>query len=95
MPPKKTPGFEERLRRLQEIVLCLENGTNEKGAELSLEESVKLYKEGLALSRACREQLENVQNEIRLITEDGTLESFAAHDIEIGTEDQDDMEDKT
>lgn len=99
MPPQKTPVFEDRLRRLQEIVLCLENGTDEKGAELSLEESVKLYKEGLALSRACREQLEKVRNEIRLITEDETLEAFAIHDIGNRPtdvmEDMDDMEDAT
>lgn len=66
---KNTPSFEDRLRRLQEIVAALENG------ELPLEDSVRLYKEGLALSRACREQLEKARNEVRLLTEEG-LEPF-------------------
>ena len=43
MAAKKTPSFEDRLRRLQEVVAALENG------ELPLEDSVRLYKEGLTL----------------------------------------------
>lgn len=66
---KTAPTFEDRLRRLQEVVAALENG------DLPLEDSVKLYKEGLALSRACREQVEKARNEIRLLTEEG-LEPF-------------------
>ena len=67
MAAKKTPSFEDRLRRLQEVVAALENG------ELPLE--VRLYKEGLTLSRSCREQLEKARNEVRLLTEEG-LEPF-------------------
>ena len=69
MPAKKPPSFEDRLRRLQEVVAALENG------ELPLEDSVRLYKEGLTLSRSCREQLEKARNEVRLLTEEG-LEPF-------------------
>lgn len=69
MAAKKTPSFEDRLRRLQEVVAALENG------ELPLEDSVRLYKEGLTLSRSCREQLEKARNEVRLLTEEG-LEPF-------------------
>ena len=70
MAAKKTaPTFEDRLRRLQEIVAALDNG------DLPLEDSVRLYKEGLALSRACREQVEKARNEVRLLTEEG-LEPF-------------------
>ena len=70
MAAKKTaPTFEDRLRRLPEIVAALENG------DLPLEDSVRLYKEGLALSRACREQVEKARNEVRLLTEEG-LEPF-------------------
>ena len=71
MAAKKTPSFEDRLRRLQEVVAALENG------ELPLEDSVRLYKEGLTLSRSCREQLEKARNEVRLLTEEG-LEPFDA-----------------
>lgn len=76
MPPKKQMTFEDRLRRLQQIVQALENGSDAKENALSLEQSVALYKEGLILSRACREQLEKVRNDVRLIDEDGALTPF-------------------
>ena len=75
MAAKKTPSFEDRLRRLQEVVASLENG------ELPLEDSVRLYKEGLTLSRSCREQLEKARNEVRLLTEEG-LEPFDEKKLE-------------
>ena len=89
MPPKKQMTFEDRLRRLQQIVLLLENGDD----ELSLEQSVTLYKEGVALSRACREQLEKVRNEVRLVAEDGGLEPFPFRDD--ARRDEDDGENET
>lgn len=64
--------FEERLRRLQEIVAALESG------ELALEESVRFYKEGLELSQVCREQLEKARNEVRILTGGGTSQPFNA-----------------
>lgn len=63
---KKEPTFEERLARLQAIVTALEAGDS------PLEESVALYKEGLAHATACREQLEKARHDIRLCTETGT-----------------------
>ncbi|WP_418764341.1 exodeoxyribonuclease VII small subunit [Mailhella sp.] len=63
---KKEPTFEERLARLQAIVTALEAGDS------PLEESVALYKEGLAHAAACREQLEKARHDIRLCTETGT-----------------------
>ncbi|WP_346665788.1 exodeoxyribonuclease VII small subunit [uncultured Mailhella sp.] len=62
---KKEPTFEERLARLQAIVTTLEAGNS------PLEESVALYKEGLAHAAACREQLEKARHDIRLCTEAG------------------------
>ena len=32
---------------------------------------MRLYKEGLTLSRSCREQLEKARNEVRILTEQG------------------------
>ncbi len=64
---KKELTFEERLARLQAIVTTLEAGNS------PLEESVALYKEGLALAAACREQLERARHDIRLCTEDGSV----------------------
>jgi exodeoxyribonuclease VII small subunit len=67
--------FEERLQRLQEIVAGLESGA------LPLEESVNLYKEGLTLSRQCKEQLEKARNEVLLLS-GGEFKPFDAEDPE-------------
>lgn len=56
----KELSFEERLSRLQAIVGTLESG------ESPLEESVALYKEGLAHTRACRDQLARARHEIEI-----------------------------
>ena len=68
--PKSAATFEARMARLQEIVAALEGG------ELPLEKGVALYKEGMELSRSCREQLEKARNDIRVFT-DGVLQPFA------------------
>ncbi len=63
-------SFEQRLERLQQVVERLE------GADLPLEESMSLYKEGLALGKACREQLDKARNEVRILAEDGGFTPF-------------------
>jgi exodeoxyribonuclease VII small subunit len=66
MKKKHTPEtFDTRLARLQEIVALLEAGS------LPLEEGLALYKEGMGLSKACREQLERARHEVLLCTESG------------------------
>uniref|UniRef100_B8DNM8 Exodeoxyribonuclease 7 small subunit n=1 Tax=Nitratidesulfovibrio vulgaris (strain DSM 19637 / Miyazaki F) TaxID=883 RepID=B8DNM8_NITV9 len=64
-----TVDYEAAMARLQEVVAALEAG------DLPLERSVALYKEGLSLSRACRDRLRTARNEIRLFTE-GDLKDF-------------------
>ena len=72
MKKKNTPEtFDTRLARLQKIVALLEEGA------LPLEEGLALYKEGMGLSRVCREQLERARHEIQLCTESG-LQPFEA-----------------
>ena len=63
------PDFEHGLDRLEEIVGRLEAG------DLSLEQSVDLFKEGLGLTKRCREQLAKAQNDVK-IYRDGLLEDF-------------------
>ena len=63
---KAQDTFEVRMNRLQEIVTALEEG------DLPLEEGMRLYKEGLLLSRACREQLDKAKIEVRILAENGT-----------------------
>lgn len=49
---KKGKTFEEQLGRLEETVQRLEQD------ELSLDEMLKLYAEGVELARSCRERLD-------------------------------------
>ncbi|HIZ83498.1 MAG TPA: exodeoxyribonuclease VII small subunit [Firmicutes bacterium] len=55
---KKTATFEEALERLEEIVTQLESG------DCPLEESMKLYEEGVALSGLCNKKLEKARQKI-------------------------------
>lgn len=47
MSKKKENSFEESLNRLQEISDALESG------EVGLDQSIKLYEEGITLARIC------------------------------------------
>lgn len=59
---KKTKSFEEALARLEEIVDSMEEG------ELSLDETVKLYKEGVELSSLCSEKLSGAKQQISILS---------------------------
>ena len=54
----KKQSFEEALARLEEIAQKMES------EQTGLEESVKLYKEGVALSAYCAEKLSKAQQEV-------------------------------
>jgi exodeoxyribonuclease VII small subunit len=56
--PDATPTFEESIRRLSEIVQALERG------DLPLEESLRLFEEGVRLSRASQERLDSAQKRV-------------------------------
>lgn len=76
---KDTETFETRLERLRGIVDALERG------DLPLEQSLALYREGLALAADCGRQLESAKNEVRLVQQ-GLLKEFAALDGSAGAE---------
>jgi exodeoxyribonuclease VII small subunit len=63
--------FEDTFKKLETIVNKLESG------DLSLEDSMKLFEEGMRLSRLCSERLAEVQKrvEILLKSEEGGLQS--------------------
>ena len=69
---KKTEDikFEDALSRLESIVEKLEGG------ELSLEESLEAFEEGIRLSRICSKRLEEAERKIEILTkgEDGQLQ---------------------
>lgn len=56
-------GFEEQLTQLETVVERLERG------DLTLDESVRLFEEGMKLSHACKEQLEQAEGRIQVLVE--------------------------
>lgn len=53
--------FEEALARLEEIVGRLEKG------DLSLEESLKLFEDGVGLSKACIKKLNEAEKKVEVL----------------------------
>ncbi len=56
--------FEEKLTKLTRIVEQLE-----EGSELPLEDSLKLFEEGIGLAVSCRQMLENAEQRIENVLE--------------------------
>jgi len=54
--------FEEAMKKLEKIVEDLEKG------DLSLDEALKKYQEGLSLSRLCNQKLESAKKKIDLLS---------------------------
>ena len=71
-------GFEKSLERLETIVEDLESG------ELTLDDSLQLFKEGVELSKYCSTKLNLVQQEVKKVVLDNkgefTLETFAGEE---------------
>ena len=57
-------SFETALTRLEQIVGALEKG------DLSLEDSLRLYEEGIARARFCQERLEEAESKIEVLSQD-------------------------
>lgn len=53
--------FEDELNKLENIVKSLENG------KISLEESIRLYEEGIKISVRCSKVLEEAKQKIEII----------------------------
>lgn len=86
-------SFEEKLSSLETVVERLERG------ELSLDDSVRLFEQGVLLSNACKAELEKAEGRIQVLVEtagdevqvaelDVEDEGFAAED----DEEEDDVE---
>jgi exodeoxyribonuclease VII small subunit len=56
--------FEAALARLEEIVAELESG------ELGLEQSLKLFEEGVKLARVCNARLEEAERKVEVLLKD-------------------------
>jgi len=78
-------SFEEQLAQLETVVERLERG------ELSLDESVRLFEEGVKLSNACKKELEAAEGRIQVLVEpDGKRVRVAELELEEGVEDGED-----
>ncbi len=76
--------FEDAMRELEDIVKRLESGN------LSLEESLKIFEEGIALSRYCFKKLEEAEKRVSTLIEDERgirREPFEAEEIKGGKQD--------
>jgi exodeoxyribonuclease VII small subunit len=60
----KEMKFETALKRLEEIVEKLEEG------DLDLGESLKLFEEGVKLSKVCNKKLNEAEKKIEMLTRD-------------------------
>lgn len=58
-------SFEEQMAALETVVERLERG------ELSLDESVRLFEDGIRLSRACKEQLDAAEGKVEVLMQQG------------------------
>ena len=58
MSERKTPGFEESMTRLEQIVRMLEKG------DAPLEDALKLFEEGTKLVRSCDTMLNKAEKKV-------------------------------
>jgi exodeoxyribonuclease VII small subunit len=67
--------FEEQLTALESVVEKLERG------ELTLDESVRLFEEGVRLSEACKKELGEAEGRIQVLVERGSR--MVVKDLEV------------
>ncbi len=68
-------NFEEKLAALETVVEKLERG------DLPLDESVRLFEEGVTLSDACKKELEAAEGKIQMLVERGSR--MVATDLDV------------
>ena len=80
-------GFEERLAQLEAVVAGLERG------DLTLEESVRLFEEGMRLSQACKQELEQAEGRMQVLVE-GRKGAMQTAGLELEADDEDEAEEE-
>ena len=63
-------SLEEVLEKLDETITKLQS------AEVSLEESFELYKEGMDYVKLCNETIEKVEKKVLMLNQEGTLDEL-------------------
>ena len=62
---KKEIAFEEAIEELEKIISVLENG------KAPLDEALKAFEEGVALVSVCKKQLDEAEQKVKILTEQG------------------------
>ena len=71
MTDNKSYPFEASLAQLEDLVEKMETG------ELSLEDSLKTFEQGIALTRECQQALKQAEQKVNvLLNKNGTVEAF-------------------
>ena len=65
MTKKDTVNFETSLKKLEKIIEKLEDG------EISLEDSVKSFEEGIGLVKECQKQLSQAELKVKKLLDSG------------------------
>ena len=66
----KEQTLEQTFERLEDLIGKLEQ------EDISLEESFKLYKEGMKLVKSCNDRIDKVEKELLKLNENGELDEF-------------------
>lgn len=79
--PQRKGEFEKSLARLEEVVKRLES------ADLSLDEAMSLFEEGVKLSRDCQKKLEEAEGKVEILLKkaDGKIVPAPFEDAEEGS----------
>jgi exodeoxyribonuclease VII small subunit len=77
-------SFEEQLAELEKVVDRLESGG------LSLDESVKLFEDGMRLSNACKAQLSSADSRIQVLLEPEEKGAVRVGELDVDTDEDED-----
>ncbi len=68
---KNKDNFEEKIRKLEDIVKELESG------EVNLDEAIEKYSSAMKLAKECSDKLNTATEQVnKILKENGTLEDF-------------------
>ncbi|MGI4757841.1 MAG: exodeoxyribonuclease VII small subunit [Janthinobacterium lividum] len=69
--------FEDQLKTLESVVEKLERG------DLSLEESLTLFEQGVTLSDACKKELDAAEGRVQVLLQRGNSRERVAEDLRL------------
>lgn len=72
----ETPSFEQAMQELEALVERMEKG------DLTLEESLKDFERGVALTRICQNALRDAEQKVQLLTRQAGSETLVPFDEE-------------